>query len=287
MAARPCVALGARYRGLPALQELALRLREEGFRPTVEQRVARRLGKATCVKSGLTVREPSARPRPVLAVALGGDGSFIKMASLYAVKDVPMVGINLGRVGFLADINSRTMSETVLDVLSGKFRDETRNILEVRHRRGGSLVSRQIVINDVVIDRGDVGTLIDLEVSVDGEHAFQLRGDGMIVSTPGGSTAYNLAAGGPIVTPDSSCTVLTPLNPYSLTHRPIVFNTECRFTIKVVSRSRLVPDGQVTQELEAGDLIDVRTHAKQMTVRHPQSYDYFDTLREKLYWRHD
>lgn len=279
--------MGARFRGLDALLELAARLKKEGYRPTVDAEVAGRLGNAACRKASLAIREAKARPRPVLAIALGGDGSFIQMASSYAVLDVPMVGVNLGRVGFLADIDSRTMAESVLEVLSGKYRDEMRIILEVKHKSGGKLAGSQVVINDVVIDRGDVNTLIDLDVVIDGGHAFQLRGDGMILSTPGGSTAYNIAAGGPIVTPDCACTVLTPLNPYSLTHRPIVFTKECRFTFRSIGRSRLISDGRDARELKDGDLVEVKTHGKQMKVRHPVGYDYFGTLRSKLYWRHD
>lgn len=285
MRAGPFVALGARFRGLTALKELAVRLRSEGYRPTVARDVARRLGKQERDAAGIKVRNPDARPRPVLAVALGGDGSFIQTASDYAVRDVPVVGINLGRVGFLADIDSRLMHETVMDVLSGRFHDEQRILLEVSHRRKNRVLGRQVVINDAVIDRGELGTLIDLDVMIDGKHAFQLRGDGVIVSTPGGSTAYNIAAGGPIVTPDCSCVVLTPLNPFSLTHRPIVFSTSRRFTFSAFGKSKLVTDGQSTFELRAGDRVDLRAHRKQMTVRHPRGYDYFDALREKLYWR--
>ena len=285
MAIKPRVALGARFSGLDALTKLALRLNDDGFRPTVESEVAKRLGKTACKKAAISIREPGASPKAAMAIALGGDGSFIQVASRYAVRGIPMVGINLGRVGFLADINHKAMADTVKEMLAGHYRDELRIILEVKHYRKKRLVLSRVVINDVVIDRGDVGTLIDLDVSIDKEQAFQLRGDGVIVSTPGGSTAYNIAAGGPIVTPDCSCMILNPLNPYSLTHRPIVFNSSRRFTFRIVGKSRLVLDGQKMCGLEPKDIIEVKNHGKQMIVRHPIGYDYFGTLREKLYWR--
>ena len=281
------VALVARARGGSALLALAAELQAQGYIPTVDQAVSTNVGLSDCRRVGIVIDKPHSRTKPVLAVALGGDGCFIQMAVRYAPRGIPLVGVNLGKVGFLADIKHSRMALEIRDVLAGRYIDEQRIMLEIEHRRRNRVIGKQTVINDVVIDRGEVGTLINLDVSIDAKHMFQLRGDGVILSTPGGSTAYNMSAGGPIITPDCACITLTPLNPYSLTHRPLVFNTDRKFSLKVDNQARLVPDGLRWPRLRNGDVIHIHRHRKFMTVRHPKSYSYFSTLREKLYWRHE
>lgn len=285
MAARACVALAARIRGRDALLQLAEILRELGYAPVVDQAEAKSIGRAACRRHGIKVRRADARPRPVLAVALGGDGSFIQMASRYAPLQVPLIGVNLGRVGFLADIPYKMMHDGIAAVLKGQYRDERRIMLVAEHWRGKRLLSSSLVLNDAVIDRGDRGTLISMAVHADRKASFEVRADGLVVSTPGGSTAYGLSAGGPITTPDCKVMVVTPLNPHALTHRPLVFDDQRRLEIRTLDAARLSADGRDAVPMRPSDAVVIKAHRRQMTMRHPRGYDYFDTLRSKLYWR--
>ena len=279
------MALYTRYRGKTSLYILAKALGECGFTPTVAPESAKLLDKSKYRKLGIAVQKPGERPKPELAVALGGDGSFIQMASIYAPHGIPLIGVNLGRVGFLADIPHANMAEDILKVLNGKHVDEKRIMLVGKLHRAGKLVEEFNVINDLVIDRGNCGTLINLDIKVDGKHSFDLRSDGLVISTPGGSTAYNMSAGGPIITPDCASITMTPLNPYSLTQRPLVFNINRKLVVDIINRGRLVPDGRVLMVLRKGDVVSLRNHTRNMTVRHPKGYNYFDILRSKLSWR--
>lgn len=281
------VALGARRRGAEALLELARHLKETGHVPVADRVTRGYVGAQKCRKVGILAHEAEERKRPVLAIALGGDGAFIQHAARYAPHGVPLVGVNLGRVGFLADIQATGMLDEISALLAGQGQDEQRLMLEVVHSRNGKVRGSQPVINDIVIDRGVNGTVIQLEVDVGRRRCVHVRGDGLIISTPGGSTAYNMAAGGPIITPDAGCITLTPLNPYSLIQRPLVFGADNEFVVTVINSSRLVPDGQTMCDLQANDTISVRAHKRKMTMRHPRGYDYFDKLHDKLYWRYD
>lgn len=285
MARKRLVALETRSRGKAALYKLAKALSAAGFTPAVAPATARVLDAARCRKAGILVAKPGARPKPELAVALGGDGCFIQLAARYAPYALPLIGVNLGRVGFLADIPHDNMVEDILEVLAGKYADEKRIMLDCKLHRGGRVLEKFTVINDLVIDRGNIGTLINLDIAIDDNHGYDLRSDGLVISTPGGSTAYNMSAGGPIITPDCASITMTPLNPYSLTQRPLVFNIGRVFKIGITDRGRLVPDGDVLMSLRKGDVVSVRNHSRSMTVRHPLGYDYFDILRNKLSWR--
>ncbi|MBF2734784.1 MAG: NAD(+)/NADH kinase [Betaproteobacteria bacterium AqS2] len=285
MAARSCVALAARIRGRDALIQIAQVLRELDHDPVVDETSAASIGAKACREHGIKVRRPDARPRPVLAIALGGDGSFIQMAGRYAPQQVPLIGVNLGRVGFLADIPHHKMRPGIEAVLKGRYRDEMRIMLAAEHWRGGRRLSAHTVINDAVIDRGASASLISMAVHIDRQASFELRADGLVVSTPSGSTAYSMSAGGPIITPDCRVIAMTPINPHSLTHRPLVFDDQRRIEVRALSEARLSADGGEPLELRPEDTVVIKAHQKQMTMRHPIGYDYFDTLRTKLYWR--
>lgn len=282
------VALGARKRGGDALLQLAQHLVAHDYQPVVDQITARNVGVRACKAVGIEMREPGRGRRPVLAVALGGDGSFIAHAARYAPFGVPLIGVNLGQVGFLADIPAKKMEKTIIAVLEGHHNDELRVMLTVEHLRADKVLNRFTVINDVVVDRGS-SSIVALELAVNRNRSIHLRGDGVIFATPGGSTAYNMAAGGPIIMPNAGCIAMTPLNPFSLTQRPLVFSATNRFTVEVVGTTpaRLLPDGIASDQLLPGDKVKIGAHRSMMTLRHPSTYNYFDTLREKLYWRYD
>ncbi len=279
------IVLAPRKRGVDRVVELADHLRSLSYTPSIDKETASVLTKQVCAKHGIDVRAPGDKPPPLLAVALGGDGSFIHAANLYAVHGIPLIGVNLGNVGFLADVPATVMIKEITAVLGGHYRDEQRIMLKVEHTRNKKVLFAGLVINDVVIDRGEMAALIRLDIAIDGRSSFELRADGLVFATPGGSTAYSISAGGPIITPDLGCIALTPLNPFSLTHRPLVFSTQRSFVVELLQNSaRLILDGQVTNQLKPGDQVSVSTHQQHLTVRHPDSYNYFKTLREKLYW---
>lgn len=287
MPAQPIVALGARKRGVQALLTLARHLLTLNHQPVVDAKTQRSVGARRIAAAGIKLREPGVGRAPVLAIALGGDGAFIQHAALYAPYGVPLIGVNFGKVGFLADIPASEMERTITAVLRGKYTDEQRVMLAVEHLRGDKVRSHYTVINDIVIDRGSKG-IIDLEVTVERNRSIHLRGDGVIFATPGGSTAYNMAAGGPIIMPAAGCIAMTPLSPFSLTHRPLVFSTSAKFLVEVTgSYALLLPDGQDGGNLNQGDQVRISTHRRKMTMRHSQDYNYFTKLRDKLFWRHD
>ena len=282
------IALYARKRGMAKILELADSLHEQSYTPTTDKDTSATLGAAVCRKHHIIVRKPGTQPLPLLAVSLGGDGAVIRTANLYAAYGVPLIGVNLGNVGFLADVPAMEMAKDIFAVLGGRYSDEHRVMLYVKHFRQRKELSAGMVINDVVIDRGDAANLIQLSVAVDGRDSFELRADGLIFATPGGSTAYSMSAGGPIITPDSGCIAVTPLNPFSLTHRPLVFSTQRNFAVTLLKNdARLILDGQVMSRLKLGDGVTISTHHQYLTVRHPHGYDYFGTLREKLYWSYN
>ncbi|MCY4324486.1 MAG: NAD(+)/NADH kinase, partial [Betaproteobacteria bacterium] len=209
------ILLAARNRGRKLLIELAEHLLASGHRVLVEEKAAGRTRKQKIGGKHIEVFSAASRIKPDLAISLGGDGSFIHIASAMAPLKVPVTGVNLGKVGFLADIAAERMIESVDAMLAGSYRDEKRMLMSIRQRRAGKVVVKEAAINDLVISRGDHGPLMSLDVTIGGRHACHIRADGVIVSTPSGSTAYGMAAGGPIIAPGSDCIGIIPLNPHS------------------------------------------------------------------------
>ena len=227
-------------------------------------------------------------PRAEMAAVFGGDGAFIAAARRLAPRGLPLFGINLGTLGFLTDLSPRNMRAGARRILSGKFREEVRMMLRVAVPQGKKSASArdEIAVNDLVISRGHGGRLVALSVFISGQFAFALRADGLILSTPTGSTAYNLAAGGPIVEPEMDAFSLAPLCPHALAHRPLLVGGQREIAVRVdaAQEAFLHIDGQVDFSLRPGDLIVARRHPKRLLVRHPPGHDYFETLRRKLRW---
>ena len=222
-----------------------------------------------------------------LAAVFGGDGAFIAAARRLAPRGLPLFGINLGTLGFLTDLSPRNMRAGARQIVSGKFREESRMMLQVAVRRGQRPVAEnEIAVNDLVISRGHGGRLVSLSVFISRQFAFALRADGLILATPTGSTAYNLAAGGPIVEPELDAFSLAPLCPHALAHRPLLVGGEREIAVRVdaAQEAFLHIDGQLDVSLRRGDLIVARRHDKRLLVRHPPGHDYFETLRRKLRW---
>lgn len=221
-----------------------------------------------------------------LAVVIGGDGTMLNIARMLAPFDVALVGVNVGRLGFLTDVSIDTMFDTFAAMLDGDYIVEPRMLLQSEVRRAGARVMDVVAFNDVSINKGAEGSLIELEVLVNGQHVYDLRADGLIVASPTGSTAYALSAGGPIVHPSLSVLSLVPVCPHTLSNRPIIVSSESTIEVLVQSAAdaRAHFDSHSHCELKEGDRIVVRRFSEKIRLLHPSQHDYYHMLREKLHW---
>ena len=221
-----------------------------------------------------------------LLIVLGGDGTLLSMARAVGELGVPILGVNLGGLGFLTATTLDEMLPALDTLLAGGMEVEERMMLGARLVRGGQGVGDYIALNDVVITKSAMSRIIDLSVSVGGRHAISYRADGLIISTPTGSTAYNLSAGGPILFPTMDAVVLTPIAPHTLSNRPIVVPGAQRVDVALLVEQEvmLTMDGQVGVPLRGGDVVEVqKADARIRLVRFP-SKDFFSVLRTKLKW---
>ncbi|CAG2152474.1 putative inorganic polyphosphate/ATP-NAD kinase [compost metagenome] len=221
-----------------------------------------------------------------VAVVLGGDGTLLGLARQLAGLDVPLIGVNHGRLGFMTDIPLEDVTRALPEMLAGRYEAETRMLLESRVIRDDGVIFSALAFNDVVVNRSGISGMVELAVSVDGYFMYNQRSDGLIVSTPTGSTAYALAAGGPILHPTLSGLVLVPIAPHALSNRPIVLPHDAEVTIEVATARDASAnfDMQSLTSLLQGDRIVVRRSSKTVTLLHPVGYNYYATLRKKLHW---
>ena len=221
-----------------------------------------------------------------IAVVVGGDGTLLTVARELAAHGVPLAGINRGRLGFTTDIAMGSMLPALEQILDGNYTAEDRTLLEANVSRKGQTLCRSLAFNDVVASRGVQGGMIEFRVMVDDEFAYELRADGLIVSTPTGSTAYALSSGGPIVHPSVAGLILVPVSPHTLSNRPIVVGNDSRIDVVLLhsTRGSVYFDGRDHHTLLAGDHLSVTTAPARVRLLHPDGYSYFRTLREKLGW---
>ena len=221
-----------------------------------------------------------------LAVVVGGDGSMLAAARELVRHRVPLVGVNLGRVGFMTDVGQGDMQTGIGAILDGNYTIEERTLLDAEIRRGEATVMRTIALNEAVVGKGAQGRLIEFELWLDGEFVYSLRADGMIVCTPTGSTAYALSAQGPILHPAVPALALVPLNPHTLSARPVSVADRCMIEIRLVRAldAQAYFDGVAHADLAEGDRVTLKRSADVMRFVHPPGYRYFATLREKLHW---
>ena len=234
-----------------------------------------------------TVAEVKALPaKSDLAIIVGGDGTLISCARVMSQHGVPLVGINLGRLGFLTDIPADAAAAAIEAVLAGEFTPESRMLLAGSARRGDRTLLEALAMNDVVVSRGAVGSMIEFAVTVDGEFIYTLRADGLIVATPTGSTAYALSAGGPILHPSLSAIALVPISPHTLSNRPVALRSTSRIEVTLLrgQDARANFDVQAWCQLEPGDVVSVQAAPNAATLLHPKGYRYFSMLRQKLRW---
>ncbi|MDK9717415.1 MAG: NAD(+)/NADH kinase [Trichlorobacter sp.] len=262
--------------------ELVTWLEERKCQPLVDTHLARHVGYAR----GLT--EQQIRDRAELVVVLGGDGTLISVARLFSSRQVPIVGVNLGSLGFLTEITVEQLYPVLEQCLADSHRITERMMLDVGVTRGDQEISRCQVLNDAVINKGALARIIELEARVNDDFLTTFKADGLIISTPTGSTGYSLSAGGPIVQPLMKCVLITPICPHTLTNRPIVLSYQSVIRITVKSSFDemvyLTLDGQVGVELQEGDCIEIsRAETTTALVTSPEK-DYFAILRAKLKW---
>jgi len=223
-----------------------------------------------------------------LAIVVGGDGTLLKAGRLLSDKNIPVIGINLGRLGFLVDISPDEIAKQLSLMLKGEYTLETRSLLHAEVYRGERLLGKAIALNDVVVHvRNDI-RMIEFTTDIDENFVNTQRADGIVVATPTGSTAYSLSGGGPILHPGLDAVVLVPICPHTLSNRPIVVSNKSRINIKMCESrdvsARVSFDGQSNINLRAGDHVEIRHKNHQLQIMHPKNYDYYHILRNKLGW---
>jgi len=221
-----------------------------------------------------------------LAVVVGGDGTMLAAARALVRSRVPLVGVNQGRVGFMTDIGHDDMAAGLEAILAGEYTLEERALLDAEIVRGSESILRTIALNEAVVSRGAQGRLIEFGLTIDGEFVYALRGDGIIVATPTGSTAYALSAQGPILHPAVPALAIVPLNPHTLSARPVSVSDRSVIEISVphAADARAHFDGFSSTDMAEGDRLVLRRSADVVRFVHPPGYRYFATLREKLRW---
>ena len=274
--------LGERSVTEPALQLLS-HLRERGIAVLVSA-----ASDPTRALAGAThVDESEIAERADLVIAIGGDGTMLHAARNVAARDVPLVGINRGRLGFLTDVSPEHMRDTLDAILAGNFLAERRLMLAAAF--GEQLETRSLfALNDIVLQKGDTGRLLDFTTEVDGLYVNTHRGDGLIVATPTGSTAYALSCGGPIIQPNVDALVMVPICPHTLSDRPLVLPSasEIRVTLDAAggSDAHVVCDGESMLRMAAGDVLTISLAKQSVTLLHPRDYNYYELMRSKLNW---
>jgi len=279
------IALIGKYRSpdvAGALKSLVDFLQTQERKVLLEEGTARSVGDYGCTVANYEAIGLEAD----LAIVLGGDGTMLNAARGLVEYGVPLVGVNRGRLGFMTDIASDGMLTSIAALLEGKFSTEQRFLLDAEVLHDKRRVYATLALNDVVVNKGEIGRMIEMEVKVDGEFIYVLRADGMIIATPTGSTAYALSANGPILHPAVPGIALVPLCPHALSNRPITLSDRSRIEIVLMPPhdARIHFDGQAHYDARAGDCIRITRSQRAITLLHPPGYSYLAMLREKLHW---
>jgi len=272
-------------RCLGVAQELTEWLAQRGITASVEDHLSRKLRRSSLTE---TVESSEIARDADLVVVLGGDGTLIAAARMVGEREVPILGVNLGSLGFLTEITLGELYPSVERCLAGDFEVSERMMLVASVERDGKVVELHRVLNDVVINKGALARIIDMETSVDGRYLTTFKADGLIVSTPTGSTGYSLSANGPIIHPTLECISITPICPHTLTNRPLVTGPDADISIRLESAADeavfLTLDGQVGVKLQSGDVVQIRRSEHTTRLVQSRSKDYFEVLRTKLKW---
>lgn len=223
-----------------------------------------------------------------LIVAIGGDGTMLFAAQLALGRGVPLLGINRGRLGFLTDVSPDEMIGNIDEVLEGRYETDVRQLLQATLTRADGQSVSYRALNDVVVQRHESGRMVELETWIDGCFVNTHGGDGLVIASSTGSTAYALSCGGPIIHPLLGAVVIAPISPHTLSDRPIVVDRDCRLEVRLVARSaarvQVTCDGVLLGDLEASSRLVIEPAADRITLLHPPGHDYFRLLRSKLHW---
>ncbi len=266
-----------------SVRKAAKLIQQAGRKVLCEAETARHAG----IKRGIYPDATSLAHECDLLLVFGGDGTMLRVAREVAGTNAPMLGVNIGGLGFLTAVPSDRLAEALKIVWRGDFKFESRALIEASGRCHGRQI-RETALNDIVISRGAVSRLIALDVSVDGEPITRYRCDGLIVSSPTGSTAYSLAAGGAVVLPTAEVFALTPICPHALSNRSIILPLSSTLQVKAaipLPATILSADGQVVAEIDAGDIITIRRSRRAVRLVHLADGSFLEALRRKLHWR--
>ncbi len=264
------------------LPELIGWLRQRGYEPLLDEEAGKYTAEAPVVD-----RSQLPASAPGLVIVLGGDGTLLSVARIFASTGTPILSVNLGHLGFLTEVRLGDLFATLEGWCGNCYDQDERTMLHAELWREGSLQSSHEALNDVVISKGDIARMGDFAVELDGKRVADFRADGVIVSTPTGSTAYTLAANGPILTPDVDAMVVTPICPHLLTLRPIVVRGDASLTVRVVgipTTALLTVDGQKAVELLRGDEVRCRRSVHTVKLIRLSEGSFFEALRSKLSW---
>jgi NAD+ kinase len=256
-------------------------LGEKGVEVLVEEASGAKMG-----TSGGYTWEDLAR-KSHLIIVLGGDGTMLRAARHLAKYDVPIVGINMGSFGYLTEVNFNEMYSALEFILTGNYATERRMMLDVTISHGKTLVNAGTVLNDVVINRGNLSRIVELETAIDDEYLMTYKADGLIIATPTGSTAYSLSAGGPIVYPEKDLIIINPICPHTLTNRPIIIPQDSDLRVTMWSKEKgatLTLDGQESFRIKTGDVINVKKSKLVTKLVLSPHRSYWEILRSKLGW---
>lgn len=236
----------------------------------------------------LRVPEEELGRRADLMIAVGGDGTLLYAAGLVARSGVPLLGINRGRLGFLTDVMPQDMLGCVDAALEGRLEADERPLLAARLRQSGGVIAEALALNDVVLQKLATGRMLDFETRVGGRYVNTHAGDGVVVASATGSTAYALSCGGPIIEPHLDALVMAPICPHTLSDRPIVVSRRSLIEIELLerpdTRAQVTCDGTILGELAPGDRLEVKAAEERITLLHPPGHDYYRLLRSKLHW---
>ncbi|MFI3138029.1 MAG: NAD(+) kinase [Methylococcaceae bacterium] len=223
-----------------------------------------------------------------LVIAAGGDGTFLSAARAIACYDVPLIGVNLGRLGFLTDISPDELLDSLSAILLGQYKEEKRHLLRTKIMRDNQVIHEETAVNEVVIHRWITPSMIEIITTIDGVYLNSQRSDGLIISTPTGSTAYALSAGGPIIHPSLNALVLVPLNPHAFSNRPIVISDSAEIEITFYQTKQInalvTCDHIEIPDVLISDKILIKKDPKPIRMLHPEGQDFYTTLRKKLNW---
>ena len=259
---------------------------ENNYQVLIESSVANAVVSPVSINNVCTLTEIGEQAD--LAIVVGGDGYMLGAARVLACFDIGVIGVNRGNLGFLTDLSPDNLIEPLAQILAGKSRSEQRFIIEAEVYRHGKLKSSNSAVNEAVLHAGKVASMIEFEVYIDNIFMFSQRSDGLIISTPTGSTAYSMSAGGPILTPNLNALSLVPMFPHTLTSRPIVVDGDSEIKLILANENQeslqVSCDGHVILAVMPGDEVIIKKSAFTIRLVHPLDHNYFNVLRNKLSW---